>query len=315
MGLDRPFWIYDTKKADNPIGMVLKTVDVTPTGCMLYFVQNDENITGQLQTGQPLVLQKKDKDGNWVEMPMLDDAGWEDIAYDLKSDSVTELYQNWENIFGILEEGHYKITKSVMDYRAPGDYDTYDVLAEFTISNDSGESVTDWLSVELPQGYGISNYYDNIGYMGGSLILPKSYDVKEPDESGFSPLEWRYSGLISRIPAGQTDVEYENGIPKLSGIPMQNHSEQEYIDVIGLERSTNQWLAIMLKVNHDLYTPSQLDDLQKKGITVKEEDTTSDYWEFWFVKQGEETYYVVTLSAKEFSQKEAKEIARSVTIK
>ena len=188
--------------------------------------------------------------------------------------------------------------------------------AEFDIRDGTGESVADWLSVELPHGYGISNYYDNIGYMGGSLILPKSYDVIEGiDESGFSPMEWRYSGLITRIPAGQTDIKYENGIPELSGIPMQNHSEQEYKDVIGLERSTHRWPAIMLKVNHDLYTPPQLDDLQKKGVTVKKEDTTSDYWEFWYVKQGEETYYVITLSAKEFSQKEAIEIAKSVTIK
>ena len=68
-----------------------------------------------------------------------------------------------------------------MDYRAPGDYDEYEIYAEFDISGQdiSGESVTDWLSVDLPNGYDISNYYDNIGYMGGSLILPRSYKMKQ----------------------------------------------------------------------------------------------------------------------------------------
>ena len=179
--------------------------------------------------------------------------------------------------------------------------------------NVEAESVTDWMDITLPSGYSISSFRDDIGWQGGSLILPGSYDIAAGFDS--APSEWIYSGLISRIPADNTGVTYQNGIPDLSGIPMNNHTYAEYIKVIGLERSNMQWPAIMLKENHDLYTASDMSRLSASGIDTEAMDLTSDYWSFWFVKEGEDTYYLLTLSAKEFTQEEAEEIARTVSIK
>ena len=66
-------------------------------------------------------------------------------------------------------------------------------------------------------------------------------------------------------------------------MPRDNHTDTEYLKTIGLERSNTQWSAVMLKENHDLYTASQL--------------------------------YLLTLSAKEFTQEEAEKIAETVSIK
>ena len=185
-----------------------------------------------------------------------------------------------------------------------------DDLGSGAISN---ESVTDWMDITLPSGYSISSFRDDIGWQGGALILPRSYDIAAEFDS--APSEWIYSGLISRMPADNTGVTYKNGIPDLSGIPMNNHTDAEYIKVIGLERSNMQWPAIMLKENHDLYTASDMSRLSASGIDTEAMDLTSDYWSFWFVKEGEDTYYLLTLSAKEFTQEEAEEIARTVSIK
>lgn len=84
---------------------------------------------------------------------------------------------------------------------------------------------------------------------------------------------------------------------------------------IGLERSNTQWSAIMLKENHDLYTASQVAEMENKGVDLTGKDLTSDYWTFWFVKEGEDTYYVLILSAREFSEKEATDIASGVAIR
>ena len=110
-------------------------------------------------------------------------------------------------------------------------------------------------------------------------------------------MEWQYSGLISRLPAdsGMATVTFDNGIPDPSSMPRDNHTDAEYLKTIGLERSNTQWSAVMLKENHDLYTASQLSEMK--------------------VKEGEDTYYLLTLSAKEFTQEEAEEIARTVSIK
>ena len=185
-----------------------------------------------------------------------------------------------------------------------------DDLGSGAISN---ESVTDWMDITLPSGYSISSFRDDIGWQGGALILPRSYDIAAEFDS--APSEWIYSGLISRMPADNTGVTYKNGIPDMSGIPMNNHTYAEYIKVIGLERSNMQWPAIMLKENHDLYTASDMSRLSASGIDTEAMDLTSDYWSFWFVKEGEDTYYLLTLSAKEFTQEEAEEIASTVSIK
>ena len=193
---------------------------------------------------------------------------------------------------------------------------SYDVYAEFDIGNGiaSAESVTDWMDITLPRGYSISSFDDAIGYMGGSLILPRSYHA---EDSEYGPLEWQYSGLISRLPAdsGMATVTFDNGIPDSSSMPRDNHTDTEYLKTIGLERSNTQWSAVMLKENHDLYTASQLSEMKDEGIDLTGKELTSDYWSFWFVKEGEDTYYLLTLSAKEFTQEEAEEIASTVSIK
>lgn len=290
--------------------------DITPTGCKLVFTQDGGNATGQLETGEWFEIQVKNANGEWIDNSSKDiERGWEDIAYDINKDGITELPLEWESIYGYLSDGHYRIVKKVMDYRSPGDYDEYDVYAEFDIGNGiaSAESVTDWMDITLPSGYSISSFRDDIGWQGGALILPRSYDIAAEFDS--APSEWIYSGLISRMPADNTGVTYKNGIPDLSGIPMNNHTYAEYIKVIGLERSNMQWPAIMLKESHDLYTASDMSRLSASGIDTEAMDLTSDYWSFWFVKEGEDTYYLLTLSAKEFTQEEAEEIARMVSIK
>lgn len=78
---------------------------------------------------------------------------------------------------------------------------------------------------------------------------------------------------------------------------------------------TNQWPAIMLKESNDLYTHAKIEEMKQKGVNIDDRDLTHDYWCFWFVKEGEDTYYVLKLSAKEFTENEATNIALSVAIK
>ena len=306
----------DRGEADNPIGLQMYVKDVTPVGCTLVFSQNGGNVTGELQTGQWYEIQVRNAKGEWIDNSSKDvEIAWEDIAYLISNNGMTEMDLNWEYLYGRLNDGHYRIVKKVMDYRAPGDYDEYDIYAEFDIGDvaASTESVTDWMDITLPDGYSISNYDEAIGYMGGSLILPRSYHA---EDSEYGPLEWQYSGLISRLPvdSGMATVTFDNGIPDPASVPHDNHTESEYVKTIGLERSNTQWSAIMLKENHDLYTASQVAEMENKGVDLTGKDLTSDYWTFWFVKEGEDTYYLLTLSAKEFTQKEAEDIAGTVSI-
>ena len=302
-------------EVDNPIGISLVAMDVQPVGCMLFFTQSGGNVTGRLQTGQWYEIQTQNLSGEWADCSDRDvEKSWEDIAYIIEEDTTRELDLNWENDYGYLSDGHYRIAKKVMDYRAPGDYAEYEVYAEFDITEENGaaERVDDWMRIDLPTGYYTSNFYDNLGWMGGALILPR---VHWEEKSEYIPVEWRYSGLISRIPAANTDITFADGLPDLSGVPIQNHTDEEYIGVIGLERSANQWPAILLKEAHDLYTHPEIEEVKQQGKYTDDMKLTADYWYFWFVKEGEDIYYVLSLSADEFSQEEAERIAGTVVIK
>ena len=48
-------------------------------------------------------------------------------------DEVVEWEVNWEWLYGELPVGKYRIGKQIMDWRAPGDYDTVLYYAEFEL--------------------------------------------------------------------------------------------------------------------------------------------------------------------------------------
>lgn len=183
---------------------------------------------------------------------------------------------------------------------------------EMTVSD---TILSDWIAaIELPSGYSFSRYIENRGYQGCFLIIPRLY---ERDEESGIPIEWQYSGMLSRLPADnpQFNITYKNGIPNLSGVPIDNHTDAEYIDVIGLERSNMQWPAIMVEESHELYTHLEIEQMKNDGIDVESMNLTSDYWYFWFVKEGKEYYYVLSLSKQMFTKEEAIRIAKTVEIK
>jgi len=142
--------IDEQGEADNPIGLRMYAKDVTPIGCTLVFSQTGGNVTGELQTGQWYEIQVRNAHGEWIDNSSKDvEIAWEDIAYLISNDDTTKMDLNWEYLYGRLNDGHYRIVKRVMDHRAPGDYDEYDICAEFDIvsSPTSTESVTDWIRI------------------------------------------------------------------------------------------------------------------------------------------------------------------------
>lgn len=76
----------------------------------------------------------KNGDGDWIDDSARDtEMAWEDIAYSIKSEGTTELQVSWKDIYGDRTSGHYRIVKKVNDFRGTGDFDTYEVCAEFDI--------------------------------------------------------------------------------------------------------------------------------------------------------------------------------------
>lgn len=117
---------------DNDWGVTLTAKDVTSDGITLVCSQSGGNPTGELSTG-PWYEIEKQVSGKWQQAPIYAEVCWEDIAWIIPKEDLTEWQVNWTWIYGSLEPGEYRIAKEIMDFRQSGDFDTCRSYAYFTI--------------------------------------------------------------------------------------------------------------------------------------------------------------------------------------
>ncbi len=105
-------------------GITLSAKDVTKKGLTILFEQFGGSATGELQTGQWFSIEAL-KDDKWESVPTnpLIDYAWQQIAYGIEKNDITELKVEWEWLYGELPPGHYKLKKEIMDFRAAGNFD------------------------------------------------------------------------------------------------------------------------------------------------------------------------------------------------
>lgn len=57
-------------------------------------------------------------DGNWVELePIVDDYGFVDLGYLVNQNNTLELKHDWEDLYGKLDAGEYRLVKSVYNQK------------------------------------------------------------------------------------------------------------------------------------------------------------------------------------------------------
>lgn len=168
--------------------------------------------------------------------------------------------------------------------------------------------ISDWLTIELPDGYSLSEYNANVGNAGGALIEPQAYEVRGEDTYGHYVVDWTMSGCIGSIYGAQEVFVFENGKLADKQMHLWNHTSEEKIEILeGLDKS-----AILYHINHDLYTAGDIGGLEAQGIKIEPEDMTSDYWYIFFAEEGEDKAYYLALDQRQFTKAEAVEIARTV---
>ena len=100
---------------------------------MLVCTQSEGNLSGTLQTGSDyrlIVLEH----GTWHDVPtVLEEYGWDSIAYLIEKGTSTKLEIDWKWLYGELPTGTYRLVKSFMDFRGTGDYENAEDWMEFEI--------------------------------------------------------------------------------------------------------------------------------------------------------------------------------------
>lgn len=116
-------------------GVKLTVKNITPSGLTIVCEQQDGEPTGELNTGSYYGLEGL-RDGEWVAvdlLPMEGELSWTAEAWMIPANAETEWDVNWSRLYGELPAGTYRISKSVMDFRGTGDYDTKTYYAGFDI--------------------------------------------------------------------------------------------------------------------------------------------------------------------------------------
>ena len=112
-------------------GINLQCKNVSPSGMTLLIEQSGGSPSGKLETGYEYSIQRFNN-VEWTDVkgePM----AWVLLALDIKMNDVKEMKINWENVYGNLEPGFYRIKKEIMDFRYAGDYDKKIYEAYFEI--------------------------------------------------------------------------------------------------------------------------------------------------------------------------------------
>ena len=117
-------------------GITLSLENLTSTGATIKCEQSGGEATGELETGSWYIVERWTQLDGWKEVETViakQQVGWTSEAYMILEDSTSEWEVNWEWLYGKLPVGKYRIGKQIMDWRAPGDYDTVLYYAEFEL--------------------------------------------------------------------------------------------------------------------------------------------------------------------------------------
>ncbi len=93
------------------------------------------NTDKEIETGDDYCLEYfNETNQSWEDLDLIiDNAAFNAIAYIVPKDKPLELEIDYSWFYGELAPGRYRVSKTIVDFQATGDYDQYTYHAEFTI--------------------------------------------------------------------------------------------------------------------------------------------------------------------------------------
>ncbi len=117
----------DIQISEKDVSLSIKEGTLKNTGATL-ILKNNSSI--DVQYGNPYRIEIK-QDGEWHKINV--EVSFTLPAFVLRSGETEEFKLNWENVYGKLSNGTYRIIKGI-DYEVEEDkYETFNIAAEFTV--------------------------------------------------------------------------------------------------------------------------------------------------------------------------------------
>ena len=117
----------DIKISQNDVIMTIKEGTLTNKSATLVLTNNSDK---NFQYGTPYEIEIK-KDGEWHKINV--ELNFDMPAFPLSARENKEIEINWENGYGKLEKGTYRIIKGIDYEYEEGKYKSFNIAVEFTI--------------------------------------------------------------------------------------------------------------------------------------------------------------------------------------
>ena len=117
----------DIKISQNDVIMTIKEGTLTNKSATLILTNNSDK---NFQYGTPYEIEIK-KDGEWHKINV--ELNFTMPAFQLSAKENKEIEINWENGYGKLEKGTYRIIKGIDYEYEEGKYKSFNIAVEFTI--------------------------------------------------------------------------------------------------------------------------------------------------------------------------------------
>ena len=117
----------DIKISQNDVIMTIKEGTLTNKSATLVLTNNSDK---NFQYGNPYEIEIK-KDGEWHKINV--ELYFDMPAFQLSAKESKEIELDWENGYGKLAKGTYRIIKGIDYEYEEGKYETFNVAVEFTI--------------------------------------------------------------------------------------------------------------------------------------------------------------------------------------
>ena len=143
-------------------------------------------------------------------------------------------------------------------------------------------------------------------------VLWDNFENKQQDNFDTAALNYYvsyhldYEGKEIRL-----DFSYNKESQQLENIyPYYTHTYREIVEKVeGLCAP-----ALLVNVDHDLYTIPQLYEMKESGMDIESKETISKYWYLFIAEPGEEYGYVITLNQKNFTKEDILALGKTVQL-
>ena len=189
-------------------------------------------------------------------MAMIAERSWYLIGYQINRDGTTTLETDWTNFFGPLADGHYRISKGILNSHDDGSRNSYRIYAEFDISGEAGgmfpgDTAYDAIGTLGASQFNISSDEFGTAAKGTIVVYAKSKDtmgVRIMGDLQIGPEDW--GGIAFSLPAGcrlesvsctypETDGKAADDSPVNVWTTAAENEEYTTLIEIGRDRSRN----------------------------------------------------------------------------